>query len=332
MPPHAALMQILTSKWISFAVSAVAKFGIADHLENGPKTIPQLAEATGTQQQALYRVLRACASIGIFAELEDGRFENTPLSEPLRTNAVPCVRHLAMMLIEDWHLKSWAELPWSMQTGQPGPMKAYGMTNFEWFGRHPEEGVIFNRAMKDISTADSPVIAAAYDFSVFQSLVDVAGGLGTLLGAILDRTPSLHGVIFEMPHVVEQIHREGSIKKWSGRCEAVAGSFFEGVPKSDGYIMKHILHDWDDESASKILAACRRSILPNGKVLVVDQVVPAGNTPSPSKIMDLEMLVAPGGKERTAQEWDKVFMQSGFKLDRIIPTPATQSILEGLPV
>jgi hypothetical protein len=332
MPPHAALMQILTAKWISSAVSAVAQFGIADHLEQGPKTIQQLAEATGTQQQALYRVLRACASIGIFAELEDGRFENTPLSEPLRTNAVPCVRHMAMMMIEDWHLKSWAELPWSMQTGEPAPMKVYGMRGFQYFSQNPEKGVIFNRAMKDISQADSPVIAASYDFSVFQSLVDVAGGLGTLLGAILDRTPSLHGIVFEMPHVVEQIQREGSIAKWAGRCEAVAGSFFEGVPKSDGYIMKHILHDWDDESASKILAACRKSILPGGKVLVVDQVVPAGNTPSPSKIMDLEMLVAPGGKERTAQEWDKVFTLSGLKLDRIILTPANQAIIEGSPI
>ena len=325
-------MQILTGKWISSAVSAVAKFGIADHVEHGPKTIQQLAEATGTQEQALYRVLRAVASIGIFAQLEDGRFENTALSEPLRTNAVPCVRHLAMMMIEDWHLKAWAELPWSMQTGQPGPMKAYGMTNFEWFGRHPDQGVIFNRAMKDISQADSPLIAAAYDFSVFKSLVDVAGGLGTLMGAILDRTPALHGIIFEMLHVVEQIKKEDSLRKWSGRCEAVVGSFFEGVPASDGYIMKHILHDWDDEAASKILRACRKSILPGGKVLVVDQVVPTGNTPSASKIMDLEMLVAPGGRERTTQEWDRLFSQSGFKLERIISTPANQAIIEGSPV
>ena len=306
-------MQILTGKWISSAVSAVAQFAVADHLEQGPKTVKELAETTSTNEQALYRVLRACASIGIFAELPDGRFENTSLSEPLRTNAVPCVRHLAMMLIEDWHLKSWAELPWSMQTGQPAPLKVYGMRGFEWFSQNPEQGVIFNRAMKDISQADSPVIASAYDFSVFKSLVDVAGGLGTLLGVILDRTPTLHGIIIEMRHVVEQIKREDSIRKWTGRCEAVAGSFFEGVPPSDGYVMKHILHDWDDESASKILAACRKSILPGGKVLVVDQVVPAGNTPSPSKIMDLEMLVAPGGKERTAEEWDKIFSQSGVQ-------------------
>jgi hypothetical protein len=235
-------------------------------------------------------------------------------------------------VIEDWHLKAWAELPWTMQTGQPGPMKAYGMTNFDWFGLHPDQGVIFNQAMKDISQADSPLIAASYDFSVFKSLVDVAGGLGTLIGAILDRNPALHGVVFEMPHVVEQIKKEDSLRKWSGRCEAVAGSFFEGVPKSDGYIMKHILHDWDDEAASKILSACRKSILPGGKVLVADQVVPAGNTPSPSKIMDLEMLVAPGGRERTAQEWDKVFSRSGFRLERIIATPANQAIIEGSPV
>ena len=332
MPPHAVLMQVLTGKWISSAVSAVAQFGVADHLEQGPKTVKELADATGTQEQALYRVLRACASIGIFAEQPDGRFANTPLSEPLRSNAVPCVRHMAMMMIEDWQLRSWAELPWSMQTGQPAPKKIFGMTGFEWFSQNPEKGVIFNRAMKDISTADSPVIASSYDYSVFKTLVDVAGGLGTLLGAILDRTPSLHGIVFEMPHVVEQIKREDSLRKWSGRCEPVAGSFFDSVPPSDGYIMKHILHDWEDEPASRILAACRKAILPGGKVLVVDQVVPAGNTPSPSKFMDLEMLVAPGGRERTAEEWEKLFSMSGFKLEHIIQTPATQAIIEGSPV
>lgn len=329
MPPHAALMQVLTGKWISSAVSAVAQFGIADLLENGPKTIPELAAATKTNAEALYRVLRACASIGIFNEQPDGKFANTPLSDPLRTNAIPCIRHLAMMMIEDWHIKCWAELPWSMQTGKPAPLKIYGMTGFEWFAQHPEQSVIFNLAMRDLSQADSPVIASSYDFSRFKTLVDVAGGLGTLLGAILDATPSLRGIVLEMPHVVEQIRKDDTLRKWRGRCEAMAGSFFDGVPASDGYIMKHILHDWDDEAASKILTSCRKAILPGGKVLVVDQVVPAGNTPSPSKIMDIEMLVAPGGKERTADQWDKLFSRSGLKLERIIPMPIPYCIIEG---
>jgi len=330
-PPHAILMQVLTGKWVSVAVSTAAKFAIADHLEHGPKTVKELAEATETMERPLYRLLRACASIGIFAEQPDGRFANTPLSEPLRTNAVPCIRHLAMMLMEDWHQRSWAELPWCVETGQPAPIKIYGMRGFDWFAQNPEEAVVFNQAMRDISQADSPLIASSYDFSGFKTLVDIAGGLGTLLGAILDRTPSLHGIVFEMAHVVDQIQQDNALQKWNGRCVATAGSFFDGVPAADGYIMKHILHDWEDASAIKILSNCRKAILPGGKVLVVDQVVPEGNTFSPSKIMDLEMLVAPGGLERTAKEWEQIFSKSGFKLERIIPTPANQAIIEGLP-
>jgi hypothetical protein len=325
-------MQIMMGKMLAAAVSATARFAIADYLEHGPQTVADLAKASGTMEQPLYRVLRACASAGIFEELPDGLFANTPLSEPLRTKAVPCVRHIAMMFFAEWHQRGWTELPWSIETGKSAVYKAYDVAPFEYLAQHPADATLFNQAMMDLSTADSPLIASSYDYSQFKTLVDIGGGLGTLLGAILDRTPSLKGIVFDLPHVMDQIRQDHTLRKWLGRIDAVGGSFFDDVPPSDGYIMKHILHDWDDESSKKILMNCRKSIQPGGKVLVVDQVVPAGNVPSMSKLMDLEMLVLPGGRERTEKEWDALFTASGLKLEKIVTMPIPQSILVGAPV
>jgi hypothetical protein len=314
-------------------ISTLARFGVADHLSSGPRSPGELAELTGSQERALYRVMRAAASLGVFTELEDGRFANTPLSEPLRSNAVPCIRNLALMMLDGYHVDSWAELPWCVETGKPAPYKLFGMGGFEWFERNPEQSVNFHHAMSDLSQADSPAIASSYDFSRFTSIMDVAGGLGTLLAAILARTPQLRGTLFEVPAVAERARQSAILAPHKDRVEFIGGSFLDEVPSGcDACVMKHILHDWEDAEAGKILGNVRRAIGAKGRLLVVEQVVPPRNEPGLAKIMDLEMLVLPGGRERTEQEWKELLQASGFRLEKVIHTPVPQCILEGVPV
>ncbi|MBZ5631763.1 MAG: methyltransferase [Acidobacteriia bacterium] len=332
-PPHGALVQMLLGKWVSSAISAAAHFGIADHLESGPKSPKELASLTGTQERPLYRLLRANASVGVFTELEDGRFAQTPLSEPLRTNAKPCVRHMAMMLTDDWHIRFWEQLPWCVETGKPASYKLNGMPMFDWMAQHPEKTGNFNQAMTDLSSGDAAAVVQSYDFSRFEHIVDVAGGHGTLLAAILDQAPKLRGTLAEMPHVIEGARKAGILDRLANRSTLEAVNILESVPAgADAYIMKFIIHDWYDPECIKILSNCRKGIRPGGRLLVVDQVVPAGNEPAMSKIVDLEMLVLPGGMERTERQFRELFAASGFRLERIIPMPAPQCIIEGVPV
>jgi len=333
LPPHAALLQMILGKWVSSAISAAAHFGIADHLESGPKSPQELAALTRTQERPLYRLLRANASVGVFTELEDGRFAQTPLSDPLRTNAKPCVRHMAMMLTDDWHIRAWEQLPWCVETGRPASYKLYGLGMFDWMAQHPEKTGNFNQAMTDLSSGDASAVVQSYDFSRFEHVVDVAGGHGALLAAILDSAPGLRGTLVEMPHVIEGAKKAGILDRFANRSTLLAASMFESVPvDADAYIMKFIIHDWYDPECVKILSNCRKSIRPDGRLLVVDQVVPARNQPGVAKLMDLEMLVLPGGMERTEKEFRDLFAASGFRLERIIPTPALQCIIEGVPV
>ncbi len=324
---------MILGKWVSNAISAAAHFAIADHLESGPKSPQELAALTGTEERPLYRLLRATASVGVFTELEDGRFAQSPLSEALRSNAKPCVRHLAMMLNDDWHIRAWEQLPWCVETGKPASYKLNGMPMFDWMAQHPEKTGNFNQAMTDLSQGDAAAVVQSYDFSRFEHIVDVAGGHGALLAAILEQAPKLRGTLFDMPHVIEGAKKAGILESFANRCTLEAGSFLESVPAgADAYIMKFIIHDWYDPECIKMLSHCRKGIRPGGRLLVVDQVVPARNEPGVSKLMDLEMLVLPGGMERNEKEFRELFAASGFRLERIIPTPALQCIIEGVPV
>ena len=315
---------MILGKWVSSAISAAAHFGIADHLESGPKSPKELASLTGTQEQPLYRLLAR--------ERERRRVHGTRgrafrADSAFRTAAIerqPCVRNMAMMLTDDWHIRAWEQLPWCVETGKPASYKLNGMGMFDWMAQHPEKTVNFNNAMTDLSSGDAAAVVQSYDFSRFEHIVDVAGGHGTLLAAILDQAPKLRGTLFDMPHVIEGAKKAGILDRFADRCALEAGSFFESVPAgADAYIMKYIIHDWYDPECIKILSHCRKGIRPGGRLLVVDQVVPARNEPGVSKLMDLEMLVLPGGMERTEQEFRELFAASGFRLERIIPTPAT---------
>jgi hypothetical protein len=233
---------------------------------------------------------------------------------------------------DPWHVNCWTKLNWSVETGKPAPYKVFGMPGFEYFSKHPDQAVNFNNAMTDLSLGDGPAVVAAYDFSRFTSIVDVGGGMGALLAGILESTPQLQGTLFDMPYVIEQARKRPLLSNVADRCSFVGGSFFESVPQADAYIMKFIIHDWDDGHASKILTNCRKGIRADGKLLVVDRVVGPPNQPDPTKFMDLEMLVLPGGLERDEEEWRALYAGNGFRLDRIIGTHGPMCILEGTPV
>lgn len=329
MPPEAFLTNIAFGALMTQALYVAAKTGVADLLANGEKSVVELASATETNEKALYRVLRSLASNGIFRETETGNFVNTEYSELLRSDAPTSMRNGVIFMGEDWHWHVWGNLAESVKTGKP----AWGYTHggkevFDYFMENPRQSEIFNRAMTDMSSTVAPRVVEAYDFSVFDTFADIAGGHGYLLAQILKAAPQTKGILFDLPHVIagasEMLERENV----AARVEKVSGDFFAQVPSADGYIMKHIIHDWDDERSLAILRSINRAINEGGKLLIVETVVPEGNEPHYAKLLDLEMLVSPGGIERTASEYRDLLAQAGFRLTRIIPTKSPFSIIE----
>lgn len=331
VPPEAFLTQIAFGALMTQALYVVAKLGIADLLANGPRSVAELAAETKTHERALYRVLRALAAVGIFTETDLQVFTLTPLAEPLRSDAPNSVRSGAIFMGEEWHWRVWGDLLYSVQTGKPGWGRVHGAEVFEYFTANPAQAEIFNNAMTDMSMSIAPVVVEAYDFSGIKTLADIAGGHGFMLAQILKANSQMKGILFDMPQVIEgagaMLEREGVAK----RVEKVAGDFFSSVPAgADAYIMKHIIHDWDDEHSIKILSNIREAMQPDGKVLIVETVVPEGNEPHYSKLLDIEMLSSPGGQERTAEEYGALLAASGLKLTRIVPTKSPFSIIEAM--
>ena len=311
-------------------ICVAAKLGIADLLAEKPQTADELAAKTETHAPSLYRLLRTLASIGIFAETADQKFELTPIAALLREGEPNSMRDLAIMMDEDWIWSAWGELMYSVKTGGVAHDKVQGMSSFEFFAQNEEAGKVFNRAMTNFTRAVIPAVVEAYDFSGISRLVDIAGGHGLLLAGILKANPHLQGVLFDLPFVIEGA---GELLDKEGvryRVELASGDFFQSVPAgADAYMMKHIIHDWDDEHSIKILQNIRSAMNENGKVLIIEMVVPEGNEPSPSKALDLLMLVMEGGKERTKEEYRKLLEASGFRLTRIVPTKSPYSVIEG---
>jgi hypothetical protein len=334
LPANLMMMQMLTAKWVSASLSVVAELGIADLLAKGDKTADELADAVSAHGPSLYRVLRALASVGVFAETEGRRFKLTPLAECLRSDGPNSVREFARFIAIPAASRSWDQLMHSVKTGETGLQKALAAKSlFDYLRTHPEEATIFDGAMTDNSRRNAPAVADAYDFGRFQQLVDVAGGHGLLLATILQRFPNLKGVLFDLPEVIAGAKDTLTPYRLDDRCEVIGGSFFEAVPAgADGYMLKHIIHDWDDERALTILQNIRKAIQPSGRLLVVEVVIAPGNEPSFGKLLDLEMLVLPGGRERTSDEYRDLFAGAGFKLADIHETAAPTSIIEGMPV
>jgi hypothetical protein len=331
-PAVAGMFQLLNGVYVVGALSCLARLGIPDLVEHGPKSADELAAQVGADPGALYRLMRATACVGVLLEGPDGKFSETPLSAVLRSNANPSLRGFAMMHGREWHGRGWARLDYCVRTGKQALDQIYGTPIFQYLEQHPEEAQIFNQAMSDLSAIDGPTVADAYSFGELHSIVDVGGGHGLFLATILARNPHLKGTLYEVPHVVAGA-KDGPLKPVMERCTLASGDMFSLVPTgADAYIMKHIIHDWPDEVCIKILKACRKGVNPGGKLLVVEMVIHPGNDFAPGKFLDLQMLIFPGGCERTEKQFRDLFAAAGWKLSRVISTAVPVSIVEGVPV
>lgn len=333
VPPPQAMLQMITGFWVSQTIHAAARLGLADLVKDGPQTADEMAAATNTHAPSLYRVLRALASIGVFVEDDQGRFATTLLAATLETDAPGTLRWMAMAELGQEHFPAWGNLLHSVRTGETAFDNYFGQDPWTYYAQHPAEAQVFNNAMTGLTGMVHQAVLNAYDFSGITKMVDVAGGHGGQLSAILRQYPSMQGVLFDLPHVIDSA---GPLLDAAGvreRCELVSGDFFHSVPAGgDAYIMKWIIHDWDDERSVTILKNCRRAMVEGGRVLLVEMVVPPGNGPDLSKFMDLNMMVMTGGCERTAAQFSDLFSRAGFTLTRIVPTASMFCVIEARPV
>lgn len=332
MPPDAQLLGIVTTAWTSAAIYVAAKLGIADLLKDGPQSVEFLSVATSTHELSLYRTLRAVASVGVFTEVGDKEFANSPMSETLCSDHPRSIRDLVIWVNEPEHWKVYADLMHCVRTGEPAWDKTHGEAVFPYLLKtNTELGSIFNKAMTSLSHQAIGPLLEAYDMSSAPIIADIAGGLGHLLGAILAANPDSTGVLFDLPEVIAAAPEMLESYGVADRVELMTGDFTEDIPVvADLYILKHIIHDWYDEKDKVILGNIRRNMPDDAKVLIIETVVPEGNEPHFSKIIDLEMLAAPGGMERTASEFERLLEESGLRLSRIIPTKGVMSVIEAV--
>jgi hypothetical protein len=329
LPPHVQLVQMGMAHWMSHVIHAAAKLGLADHLAKGPASAEQLATPTGTHAPSLYRLMRTLAGFGLMTEDADHRFTLTPLGEALKSGAPGSARSTILTMASDWFFRGWGEFMYSLQTGKSGFEKHLGMPIFDYLAKHPEEASMFSETMVGIHGDEPAKVAAAYDFSGLKTVVDVGGATGNLLAAILARHPGPRGVLYDLPHVVRDAPALLKSRGVSDRVTIEPGSFFERVPAGgDAYVLSHIIHDWTEEQCLSILANCRRAMGPTTRLLIVEMVLPPGNTPHPGKLLDLMMLVGPGGRERTEQEYGALLSKAGLRLTRVVPTESAVGVVE----
>ena len=332
LPPDAQLLQLVSGAFVSAGIYAAAKLGIADLLADGPKSAAELAAKTEMDERSLYRLLRSLASVGAFSEVEPKTFANTPMTETLRSDAPRSTRDLTIWMGEPEHWKVYGDLLYSVKTGKPAWDNVHGEPVFPYlFNTNKELGEIFNRAMTSYSHQSIGPILEAYDFSDAGTIADIAGGYGHLLAAVLAANPTAKGILFDLEAVLKGAPEMLDSYGVADRVELVEGDFFAAIPvKADVYMLKHIIHDWYDDNNQKILRNIRSNMPDDGRVLIIEAVVPEGNTPHFSKIIDLEMLVSPGGVERTPAEFEKLLSDSGFRMTRIIPTKSLMCIVEAV--
>lgn len=326
------LMNLTAGKWVSQGIAVAAELGIADLLKDGPRTAAGIARTANASEDGVYRLLRALASVGLFAETGNRRFRLTPLGRLLRTDSPQALGGYARFTGHESTWRPWGELRHSVRTGEPAFDHVFATPIFEYYAKMPESAAVFDAAMTSISTLESKAVVAAYDFSGINTLVDVGGGHGLMIVTILKAYRRMRGILFDLSHVTAgatALLQNGGV---ADRCQIVRGDFFAFVPEGgDAYVMKHIIHDWDDERATQILRNCHRAMQPGGKVLIVDAVIPPGNRAHFGKLLDLEMLVlTPRGRERTQAEFRELLKRSGFRLRRVVPTETHLSVVEAV--
>jgi hypothetical protein len=333
VPPQVAMLKLISGFWISRAVYVIAKLGIPDLIGDQPRTTEELAQATQTNAVALARVIRALVSVGVLAQTIDGKVALTSLSQILRTNVPGSVRWFVISELGEEHYPAWGDLMHSVKTGEIAFDHAFGMDIWEFFRTHPDNAQLFNDSMSGMTAVANQAILAKYDFSPIKKLIDIGGGHGGLITSILQANPNMEGTLFDAAVVIEGAIKRLEAAGVSDRCRTVAGNFFKEVPAgADGYILKWIIHDWDDERATTILKNIRSGIASDGRVLIADVVLPETSEPHFGKFFDLNMLVMTGGKERTATEFERLLQHSGFQLTNIVHTDSPFSIVEGRPI
>ena len=334
-PPQAAqlIFQLGTGYIASSALHVAVKLTIADRLADGPRTTGALAADTGVQEDALYRVLRVLASVGVFEETAPRTFALTPAGEQLQTSRPGSLHAMALWMTDPFHFRTYAEIMHSVKTGQPAADKVVGKPVFDYLADNRELSDVFNDAMTAFSRQAAPAALNAYDFSGIEVLVDVAGGHGEVLMSVLRAYPQMRGILFDIGHVIAGAEPRIAAAGLSDRCQTVTGDFFTEVPAGDAYIMKHIIHDWDDARAERILKNIHTAMTTrDGRLILLETVIQPGNQPDLGKLIDLEMLLMPGGRERTAEEFSALLVRGGFALSRIVPTESALSVIEAKPL
>jgi len=335
------LAALINGYQLSAAIGAFARLGIADALAEGPAPPAELAARLGADERSLSRLLDATREVGLFEACDDGRYGLTPLGQLLRGDAENPRRRLAIVSTDEWRWRAYGHLTHALRTGEPGFVPAHGCRFWEYLASHPAEAASFNETMSRVSTLRDAALAGAYDFGGIRRLVDVGGGHGGLLCAVLAHHPCLQGVVVDLPGVVEGAREQLLKADLTGRCEAIAGDFLEAVPPGgDAYLLSWILHDWDDETALRILRNCRAAMSDAALLLLVELVVPAADDPAPApgvvrlvRQTDLEMLAVVGGRERTTAEYGELLARAGFSLARILPLEGMPwSLIEGVTV
>lgn len=327
-------MRVLVNGYqVSQALAVAATLRLSDHVAAGPRTPAELAVATGTHEPSLSRLLRALTAIGVYERREDGSFALTELGGALRSDVPGSAAPWARFIGRPYYQQAWTALEHSVRTGENAFAAVHGTTVWEYRAARPDEERIFDAAMTGQSAAVAAAVAEAYDFGSAHRLVDIGGGRGHLLAAVLRHHPALRGTLFDQPAVVARSGEVLSDAGVAGRCEVVGGSFFEAVPEGgEIYLLKSVIHDWPDEESVAILSVCRRSVPPHGRLLLVEQRLDEGPDPVRTAFSDLNMLVAPGGRERTRAEYGTLLAAAGFRLERAVPTGTDSFVVEAAPV
>jgi O-methyltransferase/methyltransferase family protein len=331
--PSAEMMRLINGYQVSQALHVAATLGVADHLKDGPQPSDALARACGAHPASLYRLLRALAAVGVFREAEDRRFSLTPLGACLAGDAPGSRRDYARWIGTPGMWRSWGNLLHSLRTGEGAARFACGVDAWTYRSQHPEERAVFDAAMTALSRAEGRAVIDAYDFGRFGCIVDVGGGEGHLLKAILLARPSTRGILFDQPQVAVSAEQVLASAGLAQRCQVVGGDFFRSVPGGgDAYVMKSVLHDWDDGAATEILRACRRAMPATATLLALERIVGPPNEDPGGKFFDLNMLVQYGALERTGEEFQALLRSGGFELVEIVPTRSALSVIVARPL
>ena len=330
--PAAWMKEKVYGYWFSQALHCAAALNLADIIhQNGPSRVSELAKKTGSNEKNLYRLLRLLASEEVFEETEKGVFALTPRASQLRSDTPGSQYAMAIMSGSEHYLAS-SRMIDAVRTGRCAYEIAHGKPLFEYLKDHPGSARIFDMAMQSIHGTETKQMLDAYDFSRFATLMDIGGGNGSLLVEVLRANPGLKGVLFDQGHVIEAARGFMESHGFANRCQLISGDFFVSVPKgADACLLRHIIHDWDDETSVKLFRIIREVLPANGRMLVVDAVLPEGNAPHPGKLFDWIMMGIPGGVERTEAEFRDILRQGGFKVERIVPTAGLNSIIEAIP-